>query len=223
MDRTKKVLVALLVLGALATVGVGTYATFNAQTTNPNNGFTTGTLVLSDKQTTTCFSAGATAQIANNNVNSACDSVAFLALGKPGDAGTANFTLKNEGSINGATGLTLQASNCADTHVGAYYADPTGNPLCGALGVQVQDYTDNTFTTPVANHCVYPASSTQTCAAQGTFGTLGGLAASATTVKAPLNAGSSVFEQLTVSLPSATGNGVQGLQSSFNLNWVLTQ
>ena len=38
MDRKKKVLITMLVLGALAAVGGGTYASFNAVTTNPHPG-----------------------------------------------------------------------------------------------------------------------------------------------------------------------------------------
>jgi len=61
MDRKKKVLITMLVLGALAAVGGGTYASFNAVTTNPGNTFQTGSIFLSDDKNTTattCFSYG---------------------------------------------------------------------------------------------------------------------------------------------------------------------
>ncbi len=220
MDRPKRILTALLVLGALVTLGVGTYATFTAQTTNPNNTYTTGTLILSDTVTTTCYSAGASATIANNNVNASCDSVNFASLGAPGVPSTpAQLTLTNAGTIAGTNGLAVSSSSCSDTAAGAYHGDPSGNPLCAALNVQIQDYTDSTFSTPVASHCVYPASSSAVCGSS--YGALAGL--SGASVKAPMAAGSSAYLKVTFSLPAATGNAVQGLQSRFNLDWVLTQ
>ncbi len=222
MDRTKKVLITLLVVGALATVGVGTYATFNAQTTNAGNTFTTGTIVLSDNSPASlCYSAGtASGTIAGGNVNGACGAVAFASLAKPGDTSTpADFTLTNVGSLAAGSGLTVQAGSCTDAAGGGTFnASPTGNPLCGALGIQIQGY-NSTFTTPLSS-CVYPYSATTACGTN--FGTLSGLA-TAQSVVSSLAAGSSAYDAISLNLPSSAGNSVQGLTSSFSLTFTLAQ
>ena len=231
MDRTKKVLITLLVIGALATVGVGTYATFTAQTNNTGNTVTTGTLILSNETgqnaATLCYSAGnapgsagAPAAIGGNaGVNNQnCSAVSFAALNKPGTSDTGKFTLKNVGSLAGSM-LTVKIPSCTDTAsaTATYAAPTTGNPLCTTLSIQIQEY-DATFTTPSAS-CIYPAAA---AACGSTSGSLSGLS-TATNVIGPLAANTAENVLITVSLPSSAGNSVQGLTSTFDLDWVLNQ
>src|SRR5207237_9669560 len=114
MNFKKRVLLTLGTVGvaAAATAG-GSFATFNAQTTNPGNTFATGTLVMSNKvnAATACLSTGG--GNTNTNVNATCDALFNLTVKKPGDSGTANLTVKNEGSLD-ATALKTFATGCTD-------------------------------------------------------------------------------------------------------------
>lgn len=72
--RIKQYLMLLLVIGvvAVAASGGGTFASFSAEVTNPNNTFATGSLILNNTHgTTTCTSAfNSGASNPNNNTNS---------------------------------------------------------------------------------------------------------------------------------------------------------
>src|SRR2546421_435191 len=137
MDRNKKVLITMLVLGALAAVGGGTYASFNAVTTNPGNTFQTGSIFLSnDKNTTatTCFSyAPLTAGQFPKNNPTACSTLAPVATTKPSaTVPSVVLPLKNVGATAGTLGL---ATTCSSAN-----PDPpaSGNrPLCDRLSVRI--------------------------------------------------------------------------------------
>src|SRR5262249_10409774 len=92
--RRKIVLTSTVVLLPAAALGFGSFATFNAQTNNPNNLFAHGTIVLSNTKQggSACLSTGG--GNTNTNVNAACDQLLNLTVRKPGDSGTANLTLK---------------------------------------------------------------------------------------------------------------------------------
>src|SRR5438309_5186357 len=97
--KLKVILSALLMGSFSAYAGVATYANFNAETNNPANSVASGTLVLSNTKAggTTCYSTGG--GNTNTNVNNACDNLFSVATKKPGDTGSANLTIKNEGSL----------------------------------------------------------------------------------------------------------------------------
>lgn len=112
LRRVRPLLVSILALGAatFAGVGGGTFATFNAETSNLGSSLASGTLTMSDKVGTgaVCASANATTQ---DNVNSACDAVVNLANLAPGVAsltGAAQLTIANTGSLD-ASKLYLSA------------------------------------------------------------------------------------------------------------------
>ena len=49
MDRVRKVLLSLLVVGVAGSVaGTGTFSAFSSTTANPGNAFTAGTVTISD-------------------------------------------------------------------------------------------------------------------------------------------------------------------------------
>jgi predicted ribosomally synthesized peptide with SipW-like signal peptide len=109
--KTKRYLMLLVAVGliAVAAGGSGTFASFNAQVTNANNVFATGTLFLHDTKQN-----GNICRSEDNggNVNAACQ-VLINSLGhKPGDTDFANIELANAGSLD-ASALTFSAT-CDD-------------------------------------------------------------------------------------------------------------
>src|SRR3954463_2611682 len=101
MTRLRKLMITFMVGGAVVAGGAGTFASFSASTTNAGT-FATGSLVLSDKKdaASACFSTNGGSTDTNANT---CDQAFSLAVQKPGQSGTANITLKNEGSIDGSS------------------------------------------------------------------------------------------------------------------------
>ncbi len=121
MSRAKQVLIGLMVLAVVSTFvhGGGTFATFNASTTNAAN-ITTGVLLLGDKvangsSVAECFSSGASISGANT---AACTSVWNVAgPNKPAVSGPpfkgatqAIATTLNGATIIGATSLVVASS-----------------------------------------------------------------------------------------------------------------
>jgi predicted ribosomally synthesized peptide with SipW-like signal peptide len=252
MDRTKKILITMLVLGALAAVGGGTYASFNAVTTNPGNTFQTGSIFLSnDKNTTatTCFSYGTltAGQFTNNNTQ-ACSTLVTVATTKPSATVTSVVLhLKNVGTSNGTLGL---ATTCASVN-----SDPTasGNRnLCDRLAIRITPcaampggYTsgNTTCNSTSVTHCVYSqtAAYVNTAAACGALGypVLGAMPAAATagsltdlatrtaanTTVDTINAGNEVYYQVDIQLPDTGAgleNDVQGKTATFGFTWTLS-
>jgi predicted ribosomally synthesized peptide with SipW-like signal peptide len=243
MDRTKKILITMLVLGALAAVGGGTYASFNAVTTNPGNTFQTGTILLANDKNhtnangTSCFSYGTlTAGEFTNNNSANCSTLVTVASTKPSaTVTTVVLDLKNVGSLNGTLGMT---TTCASTDTGPV---ASGNrSLCDRLAIRIQEcatYTNGntSCTTTSTTHCVYSSNGADTLAAcaalgipgaPGTAGSLTAMAAlpAATTV-ATLNAGTEVEYEIDIELPdtgAGNDNDVQGKTATFAFTWTLS-
>jgi hypothetical protein len=139
-------LALLLVSLAGSAFGAGTFATFNASTTNGGATFASGSLVLTNNQgANTCFSNGTTANGAgastDANTNGACAAAFALDLKKPGDVSTATLTMTNVGSLAASAGLQVYGTaNCtpgnrvAETYLG------TGN-MCEQVMFSVLDST----------------------------------------------------------------------------------
>ncbi|HEY8738671.1 MAG TPA: hypothetical protein VIO62_16700 [Candidatus Dormibacteraeota bacterium] len=135
MSRAKQVLVGLMVLAVVSTFvrGGGTFATFNASTTNASN-ITTGVLLLGDKvangaSVAECFSSGASISGANT---AACTSVWNVAgPNKPNDSFIAHLALRNPGNLNASIFQLYAAAGACDTAPG--YLDPvSGTTFKGA-------------------------------------------------------------------------------------------
>lgn len=110
LKSLKRWLLVALVLGLIAFSGTGgTFASFNAITTNAGNALSTGTLTLSDTVTsgTVCLSSGGPVGSATTNHNSACTSVLTVTNLSPGSwsmsTQTANVTVEDTGSLNAGT------------------------------------------------------------------------------------------------------------------------
>ena len=85
LSLTKKILLSVLGVGVVGSlVGMGTFASFTATATNPNNNFSTGTLTLDTRQ--------GPSSVTNSSFIAASDL-------KPGDSKTELLEVKNTGSL----------------------------------------------------------------------------------------------------------------------------
>ena len=222
----KKLLVAVMLMATVGTLAGGTLATFNAQTANPSNAFSTGTLVLANtlNSGSVCYSAGASSgTISNNNVNGSCDSAAFASTAKPGDSATAKVILQNSGDLAAAT-LKLYMAACTNANNTETWHG-TGNP-CSSLYLYVEE-DDATWT---AKSCLYGTASGSSCVFQdpgsstiSNFQTSHSSSASALVIPNGLAAGASRYFKIGLMLPSAADNSYQGRQATFDLTWYLNQ
>ena len=140
--KHRRLLYATLGVGVLAlAAGGGTFASFNAQTTNPGSTFATGSLLLSNQvgAGTVCFSYNGV-----SNANPNCSSVVSVSNAEPGTSlVTANVFIGNTGTINAST-FDLQppsSTDCTDTQVTSLGSlnPTTGSPLCHAVVMYVQE------------------------------------------------------------------------------------
>lgn len=223
--RRKVLLTSLVVLALAAALGFGSFATFNAQTNNPGNLFAHGTLVLSNTKQggSACLSTGGGST--NTNLNAGCDQLLNLTLKKPGDSGTANLTLKNVGSIN-ATTFKVFSPACTNADAAGESYHGTGNP-CSVLQLYIQQWTDNTFTTP--SGCLYGGATGNTCNFSDTTKTLAAFSAaynssaSGLSIGGGLAAGASAYVTIGVQSPSSADNTYQGRQASLDFDWYIAQ
>jgi hypothetical protein len=151
----KLLLAVLLVSLAGSAFGAGTFATFNASTTNAGSTFASGTLVLSDKVNngTACLSSGTTATNNVNtdtNANTTCGAAFTLATKKPGDVSTVTMQIQNVGTVDANTGMVISGNGaCADADTAEAYHG-TGS-MCGT----VQTYVQQTNSGGTATACRY--------------------------------------------------------------------
>ena len=105
LSLTKKILLSVLGVGVVGSlVGMGTFASFTATVTNPNNSFSTGTLTLDTLQ--------GSGSVAGSSLIAASDL-------KPGDSKTVLLEVKNTGSLpiaSSTLATTASASSILDTN-----------------------------------------------------------------------------------------------------------
>lgn len=226
MSTKLKIVLTCAVLAVVAAgLGLASFATFNAETDNPNNIFSSGTIVLSNTKQggSACLSTGG--GNTNTNVNAACDQLFNLTVRKPGDSGTANLTLKNVGSLNASVFKVFSTACTASDASGESYHG-TGNP-CSSIQLYVQQWTDNTFSTPSA--CLYGGAAGSTCNFSDTSKTLSAFQGAYNTstnglsIGSGLNAGSSAYVTIGVQLPSSADNTFQGRQAAIDFDWYIGQ
>jgi len=151
LSLKRKILLSLgVVAGIGALAGAGTFASFTAQTTNPNNKFADGTLVLSNTANTgqACLSTNAGDPSVNDNAS--CDVAFNLSVQKPGDSDTADIALQDVGSLAASALTTFGA--CTDGNSSGETYHGSGNP-CSEIQFYVQQWSDAAHTTPT--HCLY--------------------------------------------------------------------
>lgn len=183
MNKNRRWLFLLLAAGLIALgAGGGTFATFNAQTTNPGNSFATGSLYLSDQANsgTACFSfTGSNNQ--NTGSNSGCGTVIDVTGEQPGSTpdttdATGTVTLSNVGTLAGT--LTTDVSSCVDhvpTETTTGNVTATSNTISGiasmtgiTVGMTVTDGTHPSYLTNAYVTSVGSSSVTISSAASGT-------------------------------------------------------
>ena len=224
----RKLLLTVMIVGASgSTIGAGTFASYNATTSNSAVAFDTGYLVLSNTTpvtNTACFSYGASTSFTNSNSNASCDSVFTTNKTnlKPGDTATSvNFTLQNKGNL-AAGSMSLYRSACATATNNGSGFHGAGNP-CDALAIMVQE-TQSDFTTNVK--CWYPVVAAGACTmdASANVSDIGVAASPVAVTSASLAVDDIKYYTVTIQLPStASDNTVQGMQTSFSLTWQLQQ
>ena len=225
MSLFRKILMTLMVISGIgSTISAGTFASYNASTTNQTSTFATGSLVLGRQvnAATMCMSVGAGTNT-DTNANAGCSSMFSNLVAKLGDAATTvDLTIKNDGSLPGV--LSYASSVCANGSNGTYYIGSAN--LCDKLNVTIQEYTSSLRTTPTSS-CVFPAQPSSSCPALSasvapTY--LPSALPSAATSQGAIAAGASRWFRLTIQYPN-TGLGdadaTQGRKASFALTWSL--
>jgi len=169
-SRSRKLLLLLLVVGAIGTIAAGTFASFNAATSNGGNTFQTGTILLSNSVNagSACFSYNA-ATFTNNNSNPSCDAFVNATNVKPGDpAGSAVISLADTGTLDGNLNMLVGCS--VGTPLAIHGSAAT---LCSYLAITIQPcatYASGTTCGTNSAYCVYSTAGVNTagaCAAPG--------------------------------------------------------
>lgn len=237
--RIKQYLMLLTVVGLVAIAaggGNGTFASFNAQVTNPGNTFASGTLFLHDTNgATTCTSESATGTQFNVNPGDGSNgnncAILFPAVPFDGTAQTADLALNNAGSID-ASALSFSVDGCS---VGKNNnADPIfgGALTCGDLYITVQE-TDNSYSPAGDVYCAYgPTTNGTDCDTPDNTATLATAAGPSLTAlnttgatPADLAHGTTRYYVITIQPGSLAGNGNQwqNRKASFDLTWHIDQ
>jgi hypothetical protein len=223
VNKVKRLLVGVLAVGALtALLGAGTFATFDATTSNSST-FQSGTIVLSNSVNGGSACLSTTAGVAIAAANSAnCQALFSSTNQKPGDTATADLTLVNTGSIDATTLSLFAGGACANSSA----PDANGNfgsgNLCTQLQMTVQE-TLSDFATSTGSGCIYGGAACAFSASDtpGDFGT-NHQVGSAFSLGA-LNAGSTRYFVIKVSFPSSSNNSFQGSKDSLVLDWNAAQ
>jgi hypothetical protein len=218
---------AWLAVAAIAAggLGVGTYASFTASTTNDSN-FSTGALILSNRVAagTTCFSSDGGL---DTNANAGCDKAFDLSVKKPGDSGTQTLDLKNEGTIPGSK-LRVYAASCSAANAAGETYNGTGDP-CTKVAFYLQEYPTATDRTNDTNpsQCWYGGGSPTSCAVDyaktlTTFASTYSSTANGVDLGA-FNQGVTRYFKVYVELDPSAGNNLQGRAATIPLSWYLVQ
>jgi hypothetical protein len=163
----RKILLAMLLVSLTGSAfGAGTFASFNATTTNGGSTFATGSLVLSNKTTdknntvTTCLSTGGSNTDSNSNAVG-CGVLFNTTVAKPGDTATMDLDLVGAGSLSATKLQAFASAACADTQNAVATYTGTGN-ACAQTQLTIQEYTSSTNrtgNTTTGGNCWYGSSS----------------------------------------------------------------
>jgi hypothetical protein len=178
VSLTRKILLVLFFIGFAGNVGggAGTFASFNASTTNALSSFATGSIVLSNENETSgkvCFSNGLTddgAGTGTDDNDNLCETLFPVAVNQPGDSATVDLNLQNEGSLPGVLKLFVADHTppgggsaqkaCSNTATGTYSGsgETGGVDFCEKLQLRIQRFTAATRNPATElDSCVYGA------------------------------------------------------------------
>lgn len=222
-----RIAITVVTLLSLCTYTVSaSVAAFSAETKNPTNSFSTGTVVLSDTKQSgaACFSTGGGST--DTNANAACSTLLNLTGQKPGQSGTANLTIQNVGTVD-ASAFKLYTSACADSDASTETYHGTGS-LCAGVQLYIQQWSNSNFTGPLT--CIYGGTTVaNTCDFSDTSKTMGAFATAhsslgtAQVIGSGLAATAATYFTIGVQLPSTAGNPLQGRQASMDFTWHVDQ
>jgi predicted ribosomally synthesized peptide with SipW-like signal peptide len=226
--RIKQYLMLLLAIGVIAVVasGSGTFASFNAQVTNPNNTFAAGTLFLHNTHgATTCKSeTGSLNTIPGTGAGGTdvCATLFNVDLTSSG-ASTATLALNNAGTIN-AQNVKFDVSNCTvgtnQSSTGSTVTFGTA-PTCGDFWITIQE-TQSDFSTNV--FCAYgPGTLATACASPDNTKTLANSTSltnlQTTTGSAQLAPSATRYYVITIQPTVASDNQLQNRKVTFDMDW----
>lgn len=235
LTTTRKVLLSIMVIGATGSaVGAGTYASFNATTSNAAE-VATGTLVLENVKDdgtdailgTACLSTGGSDT--DDNHQAGCQALMNVEVQRPGDVAFADLTVSNLGNLAGT--LRLHASQaCTTTSAGGSFNG--GGNACDGTRLTIQQYAgtterDNGDTT--GGTCWYGGGAGgSTCSFDASAALTDFVADHPATGLAPLDMGAIAADgerilRVSVELPENSANALQGVQANFGFTWVLVQ
>lgn len=221
---TKVLITALIVASAAMVLGSGSFATFNAQTTNPSNTIAFGSLVLSNTKQGGAACLSTAGGSTDSNANGSCDTLLNLTAKKPGDSGSANLTLSNAGTLN-ASALKLFSTACTNSNAAGESYNGTGLP-CNKVQFTVQRWSDASFTTPSA--CVYGGAVGSTCDFSDASKTMAAFQAAYPSAAGGLGlgafaTGAAGYFTVSVKLPTDADNSYQGRRATMDVNWTIEQ
>jgi predicted ribosomally synthesized peptide with SipW-like signal peptide len=239
-NHLKKYLLLLIAIGVIAVglTGSGTFASFSAETTNPNGTFASGTLFLHDTPNggTVCTSESATSGTVNVNPGDGSNGnncAALFTANLSNGAATATLALKNAGTIN-SSDLELSVPSCgwgdnfAVTGSHVTFITPPSN--CNGVYFTVQE-TGSSYSVPSSDvYCALgPSTSQPDCDAPNNTRTLGGTSAltqllTTSAANATLTAGQTRYYVIKVD-PSGVGSGnqLQNLKLTFAMTFHIDQ
>lgn len=232
MNKVKRLLVGMLILGAItaATAG-GTFATFNAATSNSAT-VSTGTLLLGNTanagvecMSTSASGAPPTATITAGNSN-ACSAL-FSANVNPTGTAQGNLTLRNEGNFNAASS-TLTATACTSVikpvtvNGTAFSGDVVATPICNFLQLVVAEVTVSGGTTLTGTGCILGAAGGAIPVTNCQFGPLMNTLPASTALGA-FNQATNRFFVVAVKFPDTADNRYQGQMAQVTLTWTINQ
>ena len=224
--RSRIIITVVTLISLCAYTASATVASFSADTKNPTNKFSTGTIVLSDTKQggSACLSTGGATT--DTNVNNGCTTLLSLTGMKPGQSGTANVTLQNVGSLN-ASAFKLYTSACTDADATGETYHGTGS-MCAGVQLYIQQWSASNFTgasaciyggTTVANTCDF-SDATKTMSA---FATAHGSLANAQAIGSGLASGASAYFTIGLQLPSTADNSYQGRSATMDFVFHIDQ
>ena len=233
--QIKQYLMLLLVIGVISVAagGNGTFASFNAQVTNPGNTFASGTLFLRNSDGTTTCNSDSNSLNVNPGTGVGGDTCATLFnvnLGTTSSA-TANLALTDTGTVP-ASDVQFRVSGCSVTNNSGVTGSSTTfgtAPTCGDFYVTIQEKTSNTYATNafcalgpgvLATACAAPTSA-NTLASLSSFTNLQKDNGSGSATNATLAASGGVrFYTIRIDAnPPAGNNALQNRKLTFALDW----
>lgn len=223
----RRVLLTLMVIGGVgSTISAGTFASFNASTTNQTSTISSGSLVLGHKvnAATACLStAGATSTDSNDNsAGLGCTKMINNTLVKLGDTSQSELTIFNAGDLAGQLSYRASTACTSGSNSGLYSG---GGDMCSAASMVIQEYTTAARTTPTST-CVFPYSTSSACPALGAGGTAPfQLPSVAPQALGPIGAAGSGTQErwflVKMQLPNTASDALQGVRATFALTWTL--